>query len=118
MAIIVRRGNTATVSGVMLKGGETSAWTPHPSENYSGNVTMDSTGLTVRSNSSKNYTVMNTQEFAGYYVGGDGRPEKIFTLSGEETQVKNLYVKGSYLRLGNLRLETVNDDNGWIIYKI
>lgn len=118
VAIIVKRGNTATVSGVMLKGGETSAWTPHPSENYSGNVTMDSTGLTVRSSSSKNYTVMNTQEFAGYYVGGDGRPEKIFTLSGEETQVKNLYVKGSYLRLGNLRLETVNDDNGWIIYKV
>ena len=118
VAIIVKRGNTATVSGVMLKGGETSAWTPHPSENYSGNVTMDSTGLTVRSSSSKNYTVMNTQEFAGYYVGGDGRPEKIFTLSGEETQVKNLYVKGSYLRIGNLRLETVNDDNGWIIYKI
>lgn len=36
----------------------------------------------------------------------------------EETQVKNLYVKGNYLRLGNLRLETVDDDNGWIIYKV
>lgn len=118
VAITVKRGNTVALSGIMLKGGETSSWTPHPSENYSGNVTMDSTGLTVRSNSNQNYTVMNTNEFAGYYVGGDGKPEKIFTLSGEETQVKNLYVKGNYLRLGNLRLETVDDDNGWIIYKV
>ena len=61
---------------------------------------------------------MSTKEFAGYYVGDDGVHEKIFTLSGDETQVKNLYVKGKYMRLGNLVLEVVDDGNGWFIYKL
>ena len=118
VAIIVKAGNTVTLSGIMLKGGEISSWTPHPSENYSGSVTMDSSGITVKDNNGKNYTVMSTKEFAGYYVGDDGVHEKIFTLSGDETQVKNLYVKGKYMRLGNLVLEVVDDGNGWFIYKL
>lgn len=83
-------GADATVSGIMMNIGELAlSWQPYPTEIYNANVMIDINGIKVMNNRSSGYTVITPDEFSGYAVVNN-RMERIFTLNGATTEVKQL----------------------------
>lgn len=64
------------------------SWTPAPNEIYTDEVKIDKHGIKVSNGETSQETVMNKEEFAGYY-----REEKVFSLNKDETFNKKTIVK-------------------------
>lgn len=83
-------GADATVSGIMMNIGELAlSWQPYPTEIYNANVMIDINGIKVMNNRSSGYTVITPDEFSGYAIVNN-KMERIFTLNGATTEVKQL----------------------------
>ncbi|MDE6477262.1 MAG: hypothetical protein K2L48_03665, partial [Mycoplasmoidaceae bacterium] len=87
--IATTKSSNLYIADIMIcEGNVSKSWTPAPNEIYTNNVKIDKTGIEVfRSANEK--TVMNSQEFAGYYEN-----EKVFSLNGGETHIKKTVVDG------------------------
>lgn len=64
------------------------SWTPAPNEIYTDEVKIDKHGVKVSNGETSQETVMNKEEFAGYY-----QKEKVFSLNKDETFNKKTIVK-------------------------
>lgn len=98
-------GNYLFIADVMMSEGEgTSSWSPAPNEIYTKDVKIDGSGVSVINERQK--TVMNSEEFAGYYDD-----EQVFVLAEDETRLKKITVRDS-ATITSLRIAayTPNDD--------
>lgn len=73
---------------VMIRGIADKGWSQAVGEVANSNVTFDTKGITVKSNTTDRYTAITPQEFAGY----DDRGQRAFYLNNDTTQVNNLRV--------------------------
>ena len=94
-----------TISGLMLNlGSQPLQWTSHSTEVYNTNVRMDTNGIQVMGNRDGSRTVITPDEFSGYEDG-----EKIFTLNGKTTEVKQLKAEKQF-EMAPITIVTI--DNG------
>lgn len=88
--IVYNRLAALFVSDMVLTAGSTvHKWMPAPNEIYTTEVKIDRRGIEVSNPESSQRTVINNQEFSGYY-----NEEKIFTLNKDETVTKKTTVDG------------------------
>lgn len=88
--VATTRSDYLFVSDIMVCEGVTSkAWTPAPDEIYTSGVKIDKRGITVYRSGTDERTVINNEEFAGYY--GD---EEVFSLNKDETRINKAVVRG------------------------
>lgn len=113
----------ATVTGIMANIGDTPLrWSLAVGESYNTNVRMDMQGVRVsqiEDGREVGYTQMSTDEFAGYYVDGDGNYEKIFYLNKDETVTKKVRAKDE-ITMGSIKVVNVESGgySGWAFVPI
>lgn len=101
-------GDYLYVADVMMSEGEGfMSWTPAPDEIYTSQVKIDGDGVKVENGRRK--TVMNWEEFAGYYDD-----EQVFKLDDDDTQVKKLTASDS-ASISDLKIVKKESDSGAII---
>lgn len=82
-------GSYLYVADIMMSEGEgIASWSPAPNEIYTNQVKIDGGGVSVVNDRQK--TVMNSEEFAGYYD-----EEQVFVLADDETRVKKITIRDS-----------------------
>ena len=107
--------NELGIADLYLVSGEKAGdWTPHLDEYYTDQVVIDSEGIQVKSDNSDNpdaVTSISQDGISAIYLD-----EQVFSVSGQETIVKNLTVKGN-LGMTPLAIIPVNnsqsDNFGW-----
>ena len=105
ISIVIGELAEATISGVMLNlGDKPLQWSSHETEVYNTNVRVDINGIQVMGNKSGSKTVITPNEFSGYEDG-----EKIFTLNGKTTEVKQLKAEKQF-EMAPITIVTI--DNG------
>lgn len=88
--VATTRNDYLYLSDVMVCEGVTAkAWTPAPDEIFTSGVKIDKHGITVYRSGTSEKTVINNEEFAGYY--GE---EEVFSLNKDETRINKAVVRG------------------------
>ena len=107
--------NELGIADLYLVAGEKAGdWTPHLDEYYTDQVVIDSAGIQVKSDNSDNpdaVTSISQDGISAIYLD-----EQVFAVSGQETSVKNLTVKGN-LNMKPLAIIPItnsqSDNFGW-----
>lgn len=97
-------GDCLYVADILISEGEgVASWTPAPNEIYTTNVKVDGSGISVSND--RRRTVMNSEEFAGYYDD-----EQVFKLDDDETKVSKIVVSES-ATINVLRIVPYDNDS-------
>lgn len=116
--IVTDNGSEAEMTDIILtKTPKSIKWSPAVGETRNTNVNIGIEGISVHSVNTNNLTEMTPHGFNGYSIL-NGKKEKMFGLSGDETFTKNLIASNEF-RMPPFRLISITDGpkKGWALVK-